>query len=655
MAFEARSPADVRNIVLVGPTGAGKTTLVRGLLTATGTSGAVGPQTRVEGPSVALSVTSCRIDGTKINLVDTPGHPDFVGELRAGLRAADAALFVVSATDGVDGATALLWQECASLELPRAVVVTHLDRPGADFEESVAVCQRVFGEGVLAIYLPLHEEAADADRVVGLIGLLSLRLSHYGADGRRLLDADPEHRDLVAGRRAELVELVVQESEDDALLDRYLAGDEPGLELLVPDLDRAVARGSCHPVLPVVAPTGVGTAELLELLVRGFPSPVGRSLPAVSTPEGDPRGPLTCDADGPFVAQVVRTSTDPGGRRTSLVRVFSGTRDQYGAGDLCLVAGLVGVETGGTLSDPVDPLLVEPWVLPEPALAVALRVGVTDDGEQAGDGERLAAALGRLCLEDLTMRVEPDPHAGRPVLRVMGQAHLAQALTRLERSYGVSARAEPLRPWLRETFAGPGSGRGRPAGDPRSAVVCEVRVEPLPTGSGIEFVDALVSNTLPPGHRASIEKAVRSRAEDGLPGGYPLTDVRVTLTDGWTDRAEAVDETIAEAIDEAIDEAVTLALAEAGAAAGMRLLEPVDRVEVVVDDEYLPAVLADLSARRGRITGTEPLGTGSTAVRADVPAASLARYGVELRSVAHGTGAFTRRYVRHEPAPPQRR
>ena len=258
MAHEATAPERVRNVVLVGHTGSGKTTLVEALLAATGAvsrPGSVagrhdGHRLRRAGPQAApvgvgrggqLPSTP----GIKLNLIDTPGHPDYVGELRAGLRAADAALFVVSAVDGLDGATALLWDECASVGMPRAVVVTKLDQPRADFEESVAVCQRVFGEGVVPLYLPLHDEGAagaDSDPVAGLIGLLSLQVYDYS--GRtaapQARDADPEHRELVEGTRSDLIEAIIQESEDDALMDRYLGGEEVGLEILVPDLERAV-------------------------------------------------------------------------------------------------------------------------------------------------------------------------------------------------------------------------------------------------------------------------------------------------------------------------------------------------------------------------------------------------------------------------------
>jgi elongation factor G len=699
MAHEATSPQRVRNVVLVGHAGAGKTTLAESLLLATGAITRAGSvqegttvtdfdeQARAQHRSVGVAVASCELGGIKINLIDTPGHPDYVGELRAGLRAADAALFVVSAVDGLDGATALLWDECASVGMPRAVVVTKLDQPRADFEESVAVCQRVFGEGVVPLYLPLHDEGpSDVDTVAGVIGLLSLQLFDYSSGTRSVRDADPEHAELVEGRRSDLIEAIIQESEDDALMDRYLAGEQVGSDILVPDLERAVARGAFFPVLPVVATTGVGVHELLEVVTAGFPSPAERPLPGVTSPDGEPRAPLSCDPDGPLVAEVVKTTTDPYVGRVSLVRVFSGTLaadspvhvsghsgrfagtalenhedhdvdEKVGvlssplggtlrptgrciAGDICAVARLTRAETADTLSDIATPLLIEPWVMPEPLLPVAIRAATPSDEE------KMAEALGRLTVEDATVRVEHDAKTQQLVLWAMGEAHVALVLDRLQDRYGVHVEAVPVRVQLRETFVAPSQGRGRlvkQSGGHGQFAVCEVEVEPLPPGSGIEFVDKVVGGAVPRQYISSVEKGVRARAEKGLMAGYPLIDVRVVLTGG---KAHSVDSS-----DAAFATAGAMALEDA-ASAGLRLLEPVDEVEITVDDEYVGAVMTDLSSRRGQVTGTEPLGNGRSRVRADVPATSLARYAIELRSVAHGTGVFSRRYARHEPVPP---
>ena len=266
----ADRPDAIRNVVLVGHSGAGKTTLAEALLVAAGTltrAGRVEDGTTVtdyddaehrQQRSVGLSLAPFVHDGIKVNLLDTPGYADFVGELRAGLRAADAALFVVSAVDGVDGATRLLWEECAAVGMPRAVVISKLDQARADFDESLAVCQRVFGEGVLPLYLPVH---GDDEGVAGLIGLLSQQIFDYSSGSRVARDPDPEHLEVIQEQRNALIEAVIQESEDDSLMDRYLSGEEVSTDVLIPDLEKAVSRGSFYPVLASAAPAGIGTAE----------------------------------------------------------------------------------------------------------------------------------------------------------------------------------------------------------------------------------------------------------------------------------------------------------------------------------------------------------------------------------------------------------
>src|SRR6266487_3932857 len=276
-------PGRVRNVVLVGHSGAGKTTLVEALLAATGTVGRAGsvtegttvcdydPAAVRQQRSVSLACAPVLHKGVKVNLLDTPGYADFVGELRAGLRAADAALFVVSAVDGVDATTVSLWEECAAVGMPRAVVVTRLDHQRADFDEAVAVCQRVFGDNVLPLYLPLH---ADEGGVAGLIGLLSRKVFDYsGGFPPKEREPDPEHLELIDTARNALIEGIIAESEDETLMERYLGGEDIDLDILVDDLETAVSRGSFYPVLSAAATVGVGLAELLEVLTSAFPSP----------------------------------------------------------------------------------------------------------------------------------------------------------------------------------------------------------------------------------------------------------------------------------------------------------------------------------------------------------------------------------------------
>ncbi|MGA4543705.1 elongation factor G-like protein EF-G2 [Uniformispora flossi] len=687
-------PGSVRNVVLVGHTGAGKTTLVESLLVATGTisrPGRVEDGTTVsdfddiehrQHRSVSLSLAPVEFGGVKINLLDTPGYADFVGDLRAGLRAADAALFVVSAADGVDGSTRMLWDECAAVGMPRAIVVTKLDSARADFDEMTAICQRVFGDGdsdrVLPLYLPLHD---DDSSVAGLLGLLTKRVYDYSSGSRETRDPEPEHLPLIDEARNRLIEAVIAESEDETLMDRYLGGEEIDVDTLVTDLETAVARGSFYPVLASSTANGLGTVELLEGIVRACPSPPEHDVPAVTTPEGKPHAPLTCDPEGPLVAEVVKTTSDPYVGRISLVRVFSGTlrpdmtvhvsghgladrghedhdvdekvgalssplgktQRQLGkgiAGDVVAVAKLTRAETGDTLSDKDTPLLMEPWIMPDPLLPVAI------EAHSKADEDKLSQGLSRLVAEDPTLRLEHNPDTRQLVLWCMGEAHVDVLLDRLRSRYGVAVDAVPHKVSLRETFAAKAPGRGRhvkQSGGHGQFAVCEIEVEPLENGAGFEFVDKVYGGSVPRQFIPSVEKGVRAQMAKGVVAGYPVVDLRVTLVDG---KAHSVDSS-----DMAFQMAGALALREAAAAAEVHLLEPVSDVQIIVSDEYVGSIMSDLSSRRGRVVGTEPVGTGRTLVRAEVPEIEISRYAIDLRSLSHGTGEFSRAYVRHEPMP----
>ncbi|MDK0518443.1 elongation factor G-like protein EF-G2 [Streptomyces sp. ML-6] len=708
----ADRPSSVRNVVLVGHSGSGKTTLVEALAQ---TAGAINRAGRVEDGtalsdydeiehrqqrSVQLSLVPVEWAGCRINLLDTPGYADFVGELRAGLRAADAALFVVSAAqeaDAVAGATRAVWEECAAVGMPRAIVVTHLDTARTPFDEMVRICGEIFGgddpDAVLPLHLPLHgPEGPDGHApLTGLAGLLTRQVFDYSSGERREKPPDDTQREPLRAARDRLIEGIIAESEDETLMDRYLGGAEIDVASLVKDLERAVARGTFHPVLAAApaaegARRGVGTVELLDLVTGGFPAPAERPMPGVTPLHGASCPVLACDPDGPLIAEVVKTSSDPYVGRVSLVRVFSGTlrpdetvhvfghgltdparearpfheaevrvgalSTPFGkqqrpltacaAGDLACVAKLGTAETGDTLSGPDLPLLLDPWTTPDPLLPLAI------EAHSKADEDKLSQGLARLVAEDPTLRLEQNQDTHQVVLWCLGEAHQDVALDRLRNRYGVQVDAVPHEVALRETFAAPSSGRGRhvkQSGGHGQYAICEIDVEPLPAGSGVEFVDKVVGGSVPRQFISSVEKGVRAQAARGVVAGHPLVDVRVTLRDG---KSHSVDSS-----DAAFQTAGALALREAAADTRIRFLEPVDEVRVLVPDDYVGPVMSDLSGRRGRVIGTEQSGSGRTLVRAEVPELEIDRYAVDLRSLSHGAGRFDRAYARHEAMPPQ--
>ena len=697
-AHRPSRPEDIRNVVLVGPSGSGKTTLVEALLASAGEIPRMG---RVEDGtttsdydeaevrqqrSVGLSLTSLVSGEAKVNLLDTPGYADFVGELRAGLRAADCALFVVSAHDGVDGATRAVWQECASVGMPRCVVISKLNHPRADYASVLAQSQEAFGDKVLPLYVPVTHGGSDIDDLVALLSQTVSDYSQYATSGRQVRAPSADEQPLLEEHRGTLIEGVIEESEDESLMDRYMSGEEIDVDLLVDDLETAVARASLFPVVPVCAVTGLGLAELLEVITEAFPSPWEHPLPPVFTTVGKSVDGLSCDVDGPLLAEVVKTTSDPYVGRISVARVFSGTvssdatvhvsghlsqfvqgaddthpdhdvDERIGAlsaplgkvqrpvdvciaGDVCAIAKLSRAETGDTLSGKDLPLVMEPWSMPEPLLPVAVVA------HAKADEDKLGPALQRLSAEDPTVRVEHNPETLQLVLWCMGEAHADVLLDRLSQRFGVKVDQVDVKVALRETFAAPGKGHGRhvkQSGGHGQYAVCDLEVEPLPRGTGFQFVDKVVGGAVPRQFIPSVEKGVRAQLERGLHAGYPVVDVQVTLFDG---KSHSVDSS-----DMAFQTAGSLALREAAASAGVQLLEPIDAVDVLIDDDFVGAVMSDLSPRRARVLGTEPVGGGRTLVKAEMPQTELARYATELRSLSHGTGTFTRRFVRHDPMP----
>ena len=664
----ATGPDRIRNVVLVGPTQSGKTSLVEALLAHTGAiprAGSVVDGTtvcdtedseRAHQRSSSLAVAPLVHRGTKVNLIDTPGYADFVGELRAGLRAADCALFVLAANEGVDDSTRQLWRECSAVGMPRAVAISKLDHARADAAAVIEAAQGAFGDKVLPVYL--HQD----DRLLGLLTEAT---------------DDP--------RRGELIEGVIEESEDETLMDRYLGGEQIDEDVLIADLERAIARAGFFPVIPVCASTGLGLPELLDLFVRAFPPPAEHEPPEVFTPAGSTADPITCDPSGPLVAEVVKTASDPYVGRVSLVRVFSGVLDPdvpvhvsghfsaffgddaghqdhdederigvlahpFGAqnvpatrvvaGDIATIGRLSRAETGDTLSSVDHPLVLRPWDMPEPLLPIAIEAATRSDED------KLSSALSRLAAEDPSLRVEHNAETGQLVIWVMGESHAEVALERLQQRYGVGVEQREVIVPLRECFSGSAKGHGRhvkQSGGHGQYAICDIEVEPLPEGSGFEFVDKVVGGAVPRQFIPSVEKGVRAQMEKGVRAGFPVVDLRVTLTDG---KAHAVDSS-----DMAFQSAGALALREAADAASVSLLEPYDEVTVIVPDDLVGGAMSDLSARRGRLLGTDKTGDDRTTIRAHVPQRELVRYAIDLRSSTHGAGTFTRTFAHYEPMP----
>ena len=566
--------------------------------------------------SVNLTLAPVLHAGVKVNLLDTPGYADFTGDLRAGLRAADAALFTVPATDGVDGLTQMLWDECAAVGMPRAVVITKLDHQRADFDEALRACQDAFGD--------CGRPAVPAGRRRPGRGAGPDRPAHrqffdYSGGSRTERDPDPGYADRIEELRGALIEGIIQECEDETLMDRYLSGEDIDPKVLIEDLEKAVARGSFYPVLAAASSQGGRLGRTARGDDPGVPG--ARRAPAArgdhagrqagQRPDLRPEGPAagrggqdhlrplrragsawsgcspgrcgrmrTVHVSGHGLAERGHADHDSDERIGALTSPLGKQQRpvaQCAAGDICAVAKLASAETGDTLSDKEQPLLMESWSMPDPLLPVAI------SAKSKADEDKMSQAIYRLVAEDPTLRLENNSETRQLVLWCMGEAHSDLLLDRLSTRYGVAVETErSARPAARDGRPGRPRGLGRnvkQTGGHGEYGMCHIEVEPLPSGDGFEFVDKVVGGVVPRQFIPSVEKGVRAQMEQGVLAGYPMVDIRVTLFDG---KAHSVDSS-----DMAFQKAGRPALRDAADKAKVLLLEPVDELSVLVADDYV--------------------------------------------------------------------
>jgi len=654
--------ARIRNVALVGHGGSGKTTLAEALLFHAGAITRPGrvedgttvcdfdPEAARRHISVSLAVAPFEYDGHKVNLIDTPGYADFVGDVAAALRVADLAVFVVSAVEGVEVQTEIAWRLAEERKIPRAIFVNKLDRERGSFDRTLDQLQDRFGAGVAPLELPIGAEA----EFRGVIDLLEDTAVTYGS-GSTAGSEGPIPEELVDAEHAihdAIVEGIVVA--DDDLTERYLADETIEVKELVHALAGGIADASVFPVLCGSATKQIGIDRLARFIVDEGPAPtIG-------------------DADGPAALFVFKTLVDPYVGRINLFKVLQGTldhdavlvngrtvaderlhqlvtlrgkeqepTDRVVAGDLAAVAKLGGTTTGDVLAVRGADIRVEPFVNPEPVLVVAIRP------RSRSDDDKLATALHRLLDEDPSLRLERNPETHQTLLWGMGETHLGIACERLARKLGVEIETEPVKVAYRETITTTAEAEGKykkQTGGHGQFGIASIRVGPLERGGGFEWNDAIVGGAIPKNLIPAVEKGVRETMVHGGVLGFPVIDVRVTCFDG---KFHSVDSS-----EMSFKVAGSIGFKEAMAKAGPILLEPVSELVVIAPEASQGDILGDLNARRGRIQGASAAGSGEVEIVASVPTSEILRYAIDLRSMTHGRGRFETTHSHYDPVPP---
>jgi elongation factor G len=665
----------LRNVALVGHNGAGKTSLAEALLHRAGAINRLGrveqgttvcdhdPEEQRRLMSLGLAIAPFDWHGHRINLIDTPGYADFVGDVVAALRVVDLAVFVVSAVDGVQAQTEVIWKLAASVGVPRMVFVNKLDLERANYERTLDEIRSRFGAGIAPLELPIGE----AQTFRGIADLLTDTAFFYD-DGVPREAAIPDDMEELEHRVHDaLVEGIVVA--DDALLERYLEGDMPTFDELERCLAHGIVDASVFPVVCGSAVAEVAIDRLADFLCEIGPSPVDRPTPIAA---GDVEVEVSADPSGDPLAFVFKTIADPYVGQVSVFKVLSGTiaADDHlvntrtgadermhglfvlrgkehlpvsalGAGEIGAVAKLTATATGDTLAPKGKPVTVEPIGRQTPAIAVAI-VPRTQ-----ADDDKLSSVLQRLQQEDPMLIVERDDETRQTLLKGAGDTHLAVALERLTRKFNVNVDVEDVRVRYRETITADAEAEGKhkkQSGGHGQFAVCNIRIAPRGRGEGFQFVDKIVGGAVPRQYIPAVQKGLEETMASGGIFGYPVVDVAATLFDG---KFHTVDSSEA-----AFKTAARIALRDAMAKAQPVLLEPVSQLTITTPADRQGDVLADLSSRRGRVQDTAAGDDGEQVVYAIVPTSEIQRYAVDLRSLTGGRGRFVAEHSHYDVAPP---
>ena len=663
------SLARTRNIGIIAHIDAGKTTVTERILFYTKKIYKLGevhegaatmdwmPQEQERGITITAAATTCFWDEHRINIIDTPGHVDFTMEVERSLRVLDGAVVVFDGVAGVEPQSETVWRQADRYRVPRVCFINKLDRTGADFWRCVGMIEDRLGANAVPIQIPIGSE----DTFAGVVDLVRMEAILYRDDlGSQIEIAEIPAELLPEARkhREKLVEAVAEM--DDELMHKYLEGEELTREEIVRALRLGTLQYRIVPVLTGSALKNKGIQPMLDAVVAYLPSPLDVPPVIGEHPITHAEVLRTVDDGEPFSALAFKIAADPFVGKLAFFRVYSGTlkagsyilnstkghKERIGrilqmhanhreeieevhAGDIAAAVGLKETFTGDTLADPDHPVILESMTFPEPVIEVKI------EPKTKLDQDKMGLALQRLAEEDPTFRVKTDEESGETLIAGMGELHLDVLVDRMVREFKVAANIGKPQVSYRETVRRLAEGNGRfvrQTGGKGQYGHVVLKLEPLPKGTGIEFVDKTVGGVIPREYMRAIDHGIRGALETGVYAGYPMVDVRATVFDGSYHEVDSSEM--------AFKIAASMAIKDAVDKADPAILEPTMRVEVTMPEQFMGDVIGDLNSRRGQVEGMDSRGS-TQVVRAFVPLAEMFGYATDLRSMTQGRASYS--------------
>ncbi len=667
----------IRNVGIFAHGGAGKTSLAEALLYSTGAVTRLGkvddgtattdfePEEVKRKVTISTGLAPCEWRDHKINFLDTPGYADFVAEVKGTLRAVDAALIVLCAASGVEVGTENVWKYAEETGVPRLAFINKMDRENADFFATLDQMKEKFGNNIFPIQIPIGAQ----ESFKGVVDLVKMKAyTPANAQGTQYTEGDipADLKDKADEARLAMIEAAAEA--DDDLLTKYLEGEELSDDEIRTGLIKGVAQGKFCPVMCGAAYKNIGTHQLLDALIAFGPSPENTVAKGANPATKEPVERKNGD---PFAALVFKTTADPFVGRLSFFRVFSGqlkpdstlynaTREKSerigniftmrgktqdaltvaNAGDIVVVAKMTETKTGDTICDKDKPVIFDAIVYPKPMFTMSV------EAKNKGDEDKIGNALARMADEDPTFTLEKNLETHQLLASGISDMHIDVIAERMKRKFGVDVKLSdpriPYRESIRSSVKTEYKHKKQSGGHGQYGHVW-LQLDPLPTGTGFEFAESIFGGAVPRQYFPAVEKGVREAMANGILAGYPVTDMKVTLTDGSYHDVDSSEM--------AFKIAASGAIKKGALQAKPILLEPVYSVEVTVPESYMGDIIGDFNSRRGRILGMEPIGGGLGVVRAQAPLAEVFRYSIDLRSMTQGRGKFDMAFDHYEEVP----